>query len=182
MTRLQPSPARGNTLLVTLIVIAGLLVLVMGAIQFTGTNRRASLSKARGDRLQACAIAARQHLLSRLSIFGVQANAGGFVNFEQMSMDASVPDDPTPEEQTRMLTAHFGDTLPQMTVVAVEAASVSGTKRDIRDITNTLPVASTTGATYRVVVKCMEPIPAGASASFVPGETELEFQFRYGGL
>ena len=37
--------ARGNSLMVTMIALAVLMVLVVGAIRFTGTNREAALSK-----------------------------------------------------------------------------------------------------------------------------------------
>ena len=76
--------ARGNALLMTLIALAVLMMIVAAAIQFTGTNREAAISKARADEVQACATTARKLLLSKLRTFGVSAGA--------LVLDTKLPD------------------------------------------------------------------------------------------
>lgn len=50
MTLLRTSFPRGNALLLTLIAVSVLMVLVVGAIQFTNSNREATTEKLRGTR------------------------------------------------------------------------------------------------------------------------------------
>jgi hypothetical protein len=160
---LQTSPPRGNALLITLIAIAVLMLMVAGAIQFTHYNREAAVEKSRGDRVGACAEAARRHLLSRLKLF----HAPG-----RLTLASELIDDADPTLRSQVLTGHYGDTAAEATVVAVSPAAMGAASRQVRDITNVMPAGGTLGGQYyRVVVKCRE---SGGR------ESEVEFVFRYG--
>ncbi|MFN0064314.1 MAG: hypothetical protein ACKVPX_17535 [Myxococcaceae bacterium] len=167
---------RGSALLVTTIAMAIIMVIVVGVIRFTESNRAGAASKLRGDRVSACAEAARQHLLSRLQLFNIDPTT--------LVVDTTLPDDPTVAKQTQIKTGHFDDPLPQVTIIeARQSVSVANDRTSVMDITNRISLnGGRTGRPWRAVVKCQEPIPAGAPTDFVPRETELEFQFRYGVL
>src|SRR3954469_21464620 len=61
------SSRRGSALLVTLIALGVLMLLVVAAIQFTGTNREGAGSKLRSDELASCAESARRALMDSLN-------------------------------------------------------------------------------------------------------------------
>jgi len=177
--------ASGSALLVTLIVVLVMLVMVVGTIQFTSGARVVSASKLREDRTTACVDAARNYVVSRLSIFGVQATDMSLVGFKDLTVAQTLPDDPDPTKRINMLTGHYatdGGSAPEATVVEVASSEVGSSQRDIRELGNASPTSRTFGQVFRVIVKCQEPIPAGASASYVPRQSELEFEFKYGGL
>ncbi|MBF5042815.1 hypothetical protein FGE12_10460 [Aggregicoccus sp. 17bor-14] len=153
---------RGSALLLTLVALAVLGVLVVGAIQFTGTNRMAAVSKMRGDRVSACAETARRYLLAKLRLYNLDPTS---LRLEQTLMDDAVA-----SRRSVMTTTHYGDPNGQATVVAVSASSVSSSRGQARDLANRLVPPTMGGAYYRVVVMCKEE---GRSS-------ELEFLFRYG--
>jgi DNA-binding transcriptional regulator of glucitol operon len=161
---LRTKAPRGNALMLTLIAIAVLMVLVGGAIQFTNYNREATAEKLRGDRVGACADAARRHLLSRLKLFRATSDL--------QILDTTLIDDPDPEARSKMMTGHYGSPA-QSTVVSVNALAMGEATKQARDIANTVSDSNGTlgGKYYRVVVKCRER--AGR-------ESEVEFLFRYG--
>jgi hypothetical protein len=153
---------RGSALLVTVISIAVLLMLVVGAIRFTGSNREAAGSKARGDRVTACADTARRFLFSKLSIYQSPS---------KIQLNEVLLDQPGASDRSRMTSAHYSDPVGN-TVVAVSAASMGKDRAGARDLSNVLVNDGTLGGQYfRVVVKCQEA--AGR-------ESELEFLFKYG--
>jgi hypothetical protein len=165
---LKKRSPRGNALMLTVIAMAVLLLLVGGAIQFTNYNREASSEKLRGDRVGACADAARRHLLSRLKLFRATT--------ELQILDTTLIDDPDPSARTRIMTGHYNDTksdTAQATVVGVDPVLMGASSRQVRDIANTVPATGgfMGGQYYRVVVKCKET--SGR-------ESEVEFLFRYG--
>ncbi|QRN94842.1 hypothetical protein JRI60_37910 [Archangium violaceum] len=166
---LKKRAPRGNALMLTVIAMAVLLLLVGGAIQFTNYNREASSEKLRGDRVGACADAARRHLLSRLKLFRATS--------ELQILDTKLIDDPDPNARTRIMTGHYSasktDTTAQATVVGVDPVLMGASGRQVRDIANTVPASGgfMGGQYYRVVVKCKET--SGR-------ESEVEFLFRYG--
>lgn len=166
---MQAGERRGNALLVALIAISVLMVLVVGALQFTGKNREAAALKTRGDQTSACAETARAYLLSRLRLFNVNVTGLTLDQVLVANADGGAVND------TKMLTAHYDQTSPdpiKPTVVPVSAAAVGASRKQIRDLANTVPGGVTLGGQYyRVVVKCREP---GGR------ESELEFVFRYG--
>lgn len=177
---------RGNSLMVTMIALAVLMVLVVGAIRFTGTNREAAVSKVRGDRLAACADTARRYLLSRLRVFGVSVTdlrLEGAVN--QPNFYALLPDDAVDAQKSRIGAAHYGTEVTSITastqgvpsaVAIVPSSQIGSTGKMARDMANAAPSTTTLGGTfYRVVMKCQEPGTLGAAR-----ESEVEFVFRYG--
>lgn len=154
--------ARGSALLVTLIAMAVLGVLVVGAIQFTGTNRAAAIAKMRGDRVSACAETARRYLLSKLRVYGVDVTS--------LTLEQTLMDDAVASRRSTMTTTHYSEPNAQATVVAVSASSVSSSRGQARDLANRLVKPTLGGAYYRVVVMCKEENRS----------SELEFLFRYG--
>ena len=155
--------ARGNALLITLIALAVLMLMTVGAIEFTGINRRAAVSQLSGDRISSCAETARRYLMSRLTVFQLPS---------ELKLDQTLLDDPIAADRSRMTTAHYEDANAQATVVAVGSESFSAARQQSAELANNLPTDSTrNGGYFRVVVKCRE------SAN---REAELEFLFRYG--
>jgi hypothetical protein len=164
---------RGNALMLTLIAIAVLMVLVVGAIQFTNYNREATAEKLRGDRIDTCAESARRHLLSRLRLFRM---AGQVQLVEGLRFRTELIDDPDPTERSTMMAGHYGDPLPQITAVEVSATAMGAAGRQVRDISNAAPLSGSLGGKFfRVVMKCQEPGPVGQPRR----ESEVEFLFRY---
>jgi hypothetical protein len=161
--------ARGNSLMVTMIALAVLMVLVVGAIRFTGTNRDAALSKLKGDRLGACADTARRYLLSSLR--------QGADPTQLMLASVSLKDDASASKQTRMGVGAYGDDLtvtPGTSRIGVIRGQPS--PGDIRDLTNVIGSDGIGGTMYRVVMKCQE----AGTLTGATRESEIEFAFRYG--
>jgi hypothetical protein len=158
---------RGNALMLTIIALAVLMILVGGAIRFTNYNREATSEKLRGDRISACADAARRHMLSRLKLFSASTDF--------QLLDTQLIDDPDPDARTKMVTGHYGSSAAQVTVVSVNPVQMGAAGRQVRDIANTSPAGGgfLGGQYYRVVVKCQESGNLGR-------ESEVEFLFRYG--
>ncbi|HEX8820435.1 MAG TPA: hypothetical protein VF794_10950 [Archangium sp.] len=161
---LKTRTPRGNALMMTLIAISVLMLLVGGAIQFTNHNREATAEKLRGDRVSACADAARRHLLSRLKLFRA-------TNLQ--IFDTKLIDDPDPESRSKMMTGHYNEDA-SATVVSVNPVLMGAGGRQSRDVANVAAAGGGTlgGQYYRVVVKCQE--------STSGRESEVEFLFRYG--
>lgn len=163
--------------MVTMIALAVLMVLVVGAIRFTGTNRVAAVSKLKADRMAACAETARRYVLSRLRIFGaapteLKLDSAGVVNY------TTIPDDPVASKQTRIGPSHFGEDITTTTsaIGIVQPGTIGASGKTVFDVANTLRDSGGLGGTYyRVVMKCQEPGALG-----VGRESEIEFVFRYG--
>jgi hypothetical protein len=154
--------------MMTLIAISVLMLLVGGAIQFTNYNREATAEKLRGDRVGACADAARRHLLSRLKLMSSPM---------LRTFQAELIDDPNKNARSEMRTGHYGEPAPRPeednSVAIVDARLMGEGGEQARDIANIAPRDATLGGKYyRVVVKCREK----ASER----ESEVEFLFRYG--
>lgn len=157
--------SRGNVLMVVMIAIAVLMVMVVGAIQFTGTNREAAVANMKASASSACAETARRYLLSRLTLFGLPVTDITLAN-------EALPE--APNERHTISTAHYGESVDGgvKTVAIVEASAIGSSRNQIRDLSNAAPAGTTLGgAYYRVVVKCVESNNR---------ESELEFLFRYG--
>jgi hypothetical protein len=153
-------PARGSILLATMVVLVVLMILVAGAIAFTGKNREAAAGKMRGEQVAACAEAARKHLLSRLRLFNVPVS--------EIVLDTQIPDG---DGLMTLMTGHFGDTVATPTIVELSALTVLGTAARPDDMSGRSVQQATGGQFYGAVVKCRDE--AGR-------EAELEFAFRYG--
>lgn len=164
--RLRPRP-HGNVLLLSVVSVAILMVLVAGAIRFTGENREAAVSKLSGNRVHSCADVARQYLLGKLRVSGL--------NITDLQLDQTLPST-DPDRSARLLTAHYtepdaGGAAPEPTIAVLKAENISAARQQIRGMESVAPASAMLGGQYyRVVVKCQEG----------PRESELEFVFRYG--
>lgn len=156
--------ARGNALMMTLIALAVLLLLVAAAIQFTGANREAAISKARGDELQACATIGRKMLLSKLRTFGVDPAT--------LTLNTQLPDATLAANQTTVRTGHYDGTGAETVVVKLDSTVMGASRNQVRDVANTLASTTLGGSYYRVVVSCRHPTSNAQS--------EVEFTFRHG--
>ena len=155
---------RGNALLMTLIALAVLMMIVAAAIQFTGTNREASISKARADEVQACATTARKLLLSKLRTFGVSPAT--------LSLNQKFPDTQLAATDKEMRTAHFDSTAPEPVIVKLDSTVMGSSRYQVRDMANAIADPTMGGGYYRVVVTCRNPSSNAQS--------EVEFTFRHG--
>lgn len=155
---------RGNALLITLIALAVLLVLVMAAIQFTGTNKEAAIASSRADEMQACATVARRVLLSKLRTVGVAPTS--------LTLQTKLPSAAALADQNELLTAHLDKTAPEPVIVALDSSSMGASRKQTREMANTLGPTTMGGGYYRVVVTCQHPTSKSQS--------ELEFTFRHG--
>jgi len=155
---------RGSALVVTMIALAVLMVLVAGAIAFTGQNREAAAIKSGGDRVLACSSVARQYLLSRLQLYGIAITS-------LTPLDERIPDDPDTTQQTRVMQAHYDAVDAGTTIVAVTASAFSEASGGIREAANTITRSGSLGQYYKVTAKCRDATGR---------EAETEFLFRYG--
>ena len=161
------SRERGSVLLFAVIAVAVLMIIVAGAITFTGGNREAASAKNRGDKINACADVARRHILARLRHYQQTVNPTSLV------FKGALPDATDEADKTEMMTGHYGAVSEQPTIVQIDAAEFGSAADQVRDIANVLPGAGTLGGQYyRIVVKCREPNSTR--------ESELEFVFRHG--
>jgi hypothetical protein len=157
---------RGNALLITIIALAVLMVLVVGAIRFTGTNREGAAAKLRGDKNEACAEVARRYLMSRLSIYSAPSLG--------TSGSLTLVDSANPAERSVISSGHYSGVDGGPGVALVPNNQFSWAKQEVDDTANTLKNSGLGyGQTYRVTVKCSEPNNLR--------ESEVEFVFRYGG-
>jgi Tfp pilus assembly protein PilW len=155
---------RGNSLMITLIALAVLMLLVAAAIQFTGTNREASVAKARADEVQACATTARKLLLGKLRTFGVAT--GG------LTLNTRIPDSPSSADDKLVRTAHIDAPGLEPVIVKLDSSVMGSSRYQARDVANTLASSTLGGEYYRVVVSCRHPS--------TNAQSEVEFTFRHG--
>lgn len=165
-TRFLSATRRGNALMMVLISLAILMMLVAGAIQFTGTNRQAAMAQSRGAELQACAITGRKMLLSRLRTYGISADS--------LTLDTVIPDSQNTADQTQVRLGHldFDGGSPPQVVVELTAGSMGASGRQVRDVANIIGDTTMGGRYWRVVVSCKNPV--------TNAQSEVEFTFRHG--
>ena len=147
-------------MLAALIVIGVLALVTVATLQLAQAAKTDSVRDARKLSQASCVEAARQHLLGRLRVFGLDPTT--------ITLDQAV----TVESGTRNLrTGHIGG--PAITSVkALPSNLVGGSSARNRDLTNLIvPSPVLGGRHYRVVVACTDP---------TAGQMELEFTFRYG--
>lgn len=157
--------SRGNALMMTLIALAVLMMIVAAAIQFTGTNREASIQKARADEVQACAITARKLLLAKLRTFNVSPVALTLNN-------EKFPDTQSASTDKEMRTAHYDSTTLEPVIVKLDSKVMGASRYQVSDIANKSTDGTLGGAYYRVVVSCRNPS--------TNTQSEVEFTFRHG--
>jgi hypothetical protein len=155
---------RGNALITVMIGLAVLLMLVAAAIKFTGASSQASMSKAKADQLSACAVTAKRTLLSKLRTFGVPVT--------NLSLNTPLPDGLSASTQSNMLTGHYDATGPEPTIIKLESSAMGQSRKQLRDMSNTLSQTTLGGSYYRVVARCRSPVNGA--------ESEVEFTFRHG--
>lgn len=155
---------RGNALLMTLVALAVLMMIVAAAIQFTGTNQQAAISKARADEVQACATTGRKLLLSKLKTYGVPVGS--------LSLNQTFPDGQSTATDKVLRTAHFDSTAVEPVIVKLDSKVMGASRYQVREMANTLAQSSLGGEYSRVVVTCQDPSSNAQS--------EVEFTIRHG--
>lgn len=154
---------RGNALITVMVALAVLLTLVVAAINFTGSNRESASAKGRADQLAACAQAAKRTLLAQLKVYNISVT--------DLSLNARLPDGTT-DTSTEMLTGHYSSTAPEPTIVKLESSAMGQSRRQLRDMSNTIAQTTLGGSYYRVVARCRSRVNGA--------ESEVEFTFRHG--
>lgn len=155
-------PAAGYVLLVAMLALIAMMMLVMGAIQFTGANRTSAAAKARGDQTSSCAQTAKRVLLSKFKLY-----EGGSVT-GLPPLDVKLPDSATESSRSRVMTAHFDEANASVTIKPINAAAFGATRNQIRDLANSAPQGLTLGGQYFLaVVKCREANGREAETEFV---------------
>ena len=153
-------PHRGSALMAALIIVLVLSLVVMAALGVARLSRSDAVRESRKLTQTACVEAARQAVLGRLRVFGLDPTS--------IQLDQAV----AVESGTRSLrTGHIGG--PAVTsIAAVPSQLVGGSGARNRDISNlVVPSPTLGGRHYRVVVMCTDP---------AAGDMELEFTFKYG--
>lgn len=151
---------RGSALLAALIVIGVLALVTVATLELARLSKSDAVRDSRVLSQTSCVEAARQHVLGRLRVFGLDPTS--------IQLDQAVQVD-TGSRQMR--TGHLRG--PSITSVrALPPQLVGGSGARNRDLSNLIvPSPSLGGRFYRVVVACTDP---------AAGDMELEFTFRYG--
>lgn len=168
----KPGVSRGNVLLITMVALAVLMVLVMGAIRFTGTNRVSAASKLGADRLAACAEAAK---------FAVLENLAKGTSMTDLKIQSTLMDDATPARRTKFISSHYDDTV-KVTAVPLPGDTFSDTGGT--GVANKILAAGGGRAYFKTVMLCGEPDPRETdplNPVYPPvRQAEIEFLFRFG--
>ena len=169
MTTPNSKAQRGSSLVVAMIAIGVLMVLVVAAIQFTGSNREGAAAKLRSDELAACAESAKRMVMNELNNPN-NPLSGRSYNFTLL--DAPPPSGSDEDERTRLTSDHYNGVDAGVKVVPVSGSSIGVSSRSARDLSNAAPTQTGFGGIpYRVVMKCRDRDNR---------EAEVEFVFRYG--
>jgi hypothetical protein len=167
---------RGSVMIFAVAAVAILLLMVVAVVKWSGGAGQAVTAKVSGDRMDACAQAARRYLLSQLSLNGVNATEVT-IPAEGATGPVTIPDAVNAADQTRIYTGHYtespsGTPSAETTISLVSGGAMGASRQQVRDLTNALPGSSVLGGQYfRVVVKCRQSDNR---------ESEYEFVFRYG--
>jgi hypothetical protein len=149
-----------------MIVIALMTFMVVGAISFTGSERTASVLQTRAEAISACTMAARNLFLSRVRV--LQGNIA------EVTLDAGYPVDSA--NFMRVQSRHYtgaSTTLKQVT--RLPDATMGGSRRIARDLSNTVGSPSVLAGYYSVIALCHDPDDTGGGP-----EQEVEFVVRVG--
>jgi hypothetical protein len=159
---------RGSALLAALIVVGVLSLVTVATLRLAAISKANSVRDARLLSQTSCVDAARQYLLSRLTLTGP-----GLVT--QITFNQAVQLD---TGNRQIYTGHIRDRGPDgkftgapviKSARGVIASQVTAAK-GAREMSNTIG-GNTMGNNYQVIVACADP---------VAGDMELEFTFRYG--
>jgi hypothetical protein len=153
-------PPRGSAVLAALLVIAVLALVTVATLRIAGISKDQAVKDARSLSHTACVEAARQYLMGRLRVFGLDPTT---ITFTQ-----AIPVD----NGTRTIRTGHIDTAAITSVRAATSGSVGGGTSGLQDMTNkVVPGPSMGGRAYNTVVTCEDP---------KAGPMELEFVIRWG--
>jgi type II secretory pathway pseudopilin PulG len=153
-------PPRGSALLAALLVIGVLALVTVATLRLASISKDQAAKDARSLSQTACVEAARQYLMGRLRVFGLDPTTITFSTAVSL------------ENGTRTIRTGHVDTAAITSVRAVAPGSVGGGNSGLQDITNKIVAGpSMGGRPYQAVVTCVDP-RAGAM--------ELEFIIRWG--
>jgi hypothetical protein len=161
---------RGSALLAALLIIGVLALVTVATLRLAGISKAQAVRDARVLSQTSCVDAARQYLLSRLTLLGPGQVTD--ITFNQaIQVDTGT---------RRLYTGHVRPKDAQgrpigepviNSVHSVLSSQVSVRQGQSRDLSNTIGSPAMTGQTYHVVVGCADP---------AAGDMELEFTFQYG--
>lgn len=162
---------RGSALLAALIVIGVLSLVTVATLRLAGISKTQAVRDARLLSQASCVDAARQYLLSRLTLLGPGQVTD--INFDHaVQVDTGSRHIYTGHVRPKGADGRPIDPLPVINSVhGVLDSQVSAPSRHNRDLSNTIGSPSMVGHNYHVIVACSDP---------VAGDMELEFTFRYG--
>jgi len=151
---------RGSALLAALIVIGVLALVTVATLQLAGISKQQSAKDSRTLSQTACVEAARQYVLGRLRVFGLDPTT--------ITLNQTIQVD---SGGRQLRTGHING--PVVTSIqAMPPQLVGASSARTRDISNMIVASPTLGGrAYRVVVACTDPLA---------GDMELEFTFKYG--
>lgn len=150
--------ARGNALIITLIVIVGLLLLSVGALVFSAHDRAGSASVRRREGLASCGLAVRQYLGSQLRFPSSPAITN--LNFTI----------PGTKGNTVIEGGHFGQPLPSVTQFTLGSSNTGGIAVAVQDLANNVRLNGG-GQTVTGAATCTD----GDG-----NQSEVEFSFVFG--
>lgn len=165
---------KGHVLVTTMVALAVLMVVVAGAIAFTGTNRRGAASEARADSMAACAESARRVIISQLSAANITVAPIPLQQAFITDGGWSLPDNALDAGQSFVSAGHVRDGQASSAITTVQILSskaMGAAQGQTRDLSNVAPASNTNGAYYRIVAKCTDAQKR---------EAEVEFVFRFG--
>jgi type II secretory pathway pseudopilin PulG len=151
---------RGSAILAALIVVGVLAVVTVATLTMANISKGNATRDARKLGQAACVDAARQYVLGRLRVFGLDPTT--------ITLNQTIAVD---SGNRQLRTGHING--PVLTSVeALPASLIGNSGARNRDMSNVIVPGSTLGGrAYRVVVACTDPLA---------GDLELEFTFKYG--
>ena len=151
---------RGSAILAALIVVGVLAVVTVATLTLANISKGDSARDSRKIGQAACVDAARQYVLGRLRVFGLDPTT--------IQLDQTIAVD---SGNRKLRTGHING--PVLTTVeALPSSLIGNANARNRDISNVIvPGPTLGGRAYRVVVACSDPLA---------GDLELEFTFKYG--
>ncbi len=167
---------RGSVLLLVVVLLAVLSLLAAAALSFSRSELGAVKNERSGDELLACADAGRQYMLSRFDMLGgspvdltpVNLN----LNSDLSSASANCPPvgSGIPADARCMRSGHLGQKTSVTGVTAV-ASNAGGSRRQLRDLSNSVAPNTLGGVPHKITVHCLDENGRG---------TEVEFVVRFG--
>jgi hypothetical protein len=155
-------PARGNALLLSIIVVLVMTVAAVGVIRFASREVAGANAARRQAGITACADAARTLLMSKWKVLGTQG-------MEIMPVEEQIE----PNTPTTLRGGHYGEVnVNGVQVIRLNPLTV-GASNSQGDITNRI---ADQVSSYRVVVHCTQG-PANPDGSPGPDARELEVEF-----